>query len=305
MGTPHFAGPVLKAMSLGGFKPLLVVTQPDRPLGRSRDPQPPPVKRLSEELGIPVFQPDILKTPEARETLAAIEPDLIVVAAFGQILPKTVLDIPRAGCVNVHASVLPRHRGASPIARAIWDGDAETGISIMKMDVGLDTGPVYATEKIPIRPTSTAGDLEEELSQLGASLLVRVLPEILEGKLSPVPQDGSLATPAPKLSKADGLLDFTRGSHLLERQVRATNPWPGSYFIFRGQEIKVHRAAIGSISPIGTRTGCVQEGPGLRVSCGDGYDLMLVEIQRPGKRAMPSEEVMRGFQIPAGSLLTP
>jgi len=301
MGTPEFACPSLRLLAESGAAPILVVTQPDRPSGRGRRLKPPPVKELALALGIEVFQPLRVKLPDARERLRSARPELIVVAAFGQILPQEVLDIPVLGCVNVHASLLPRHRGASPVAHAIWLGDRETGVSIMRMEAGLDTGPVYATEGLPITEGATAGEMERSLAGLGARLLVRSLGGIADGSLDARPQDGALATYAPRLKREDARLDFHREAEFLERQVRAMDPWPGAWFELRGEILKVWKAEPGPPSPEGTAAGTVLEAPTLRVACGGGSSLALRIIQRQGKRALPSEEVTRGFRIPPGT----
>ncbi len=301
MGTPEFACPCLEALVEAGAAPVLVVTQPDRPSGRGRRLKPPPVKEISEKHGIPVFQPAKVKHPEAQEKLRNLRPDVIVVAAFGQILPQSLLDIPRLGCVNVHASLLPRHRGASPVAAAIREGDGETGVTIMRMEAGLDTGPAYLEERVPIPDGVTTGGLEETLSEVGASLLVRALPGIADGSLEPVAQDDSMATYAPRLKREDGLLDFSLSSVSLERQVRALNPWPGGWFEYGDEIIKVWEAAVGPPSPGNVPSGTTLDRPPLSVVCGDGGSIILKTIQRRGKRALPSEEVMRGFKIPPGT----
>src|SRR5687767_7222239 len=241
MGSPDFALPSLRMLTQH-YQVIGVVTQPDRASGRGRGIKMPPVKTLALELGIPVMQPEKLRTLEAMEQLRMWNPDLIVVAAFGQILKKDVLGLPRFGCVNVHASLLPRWRGAAPINAAILHGDEETGVTIMKMDVGLDTGPMLAQRAIPLTREDTAGYVTAMLSHIGAELLIKTLPDYLSGKIQPVPQQEEGATYAPMLKKEEGRLDFARPAEELERRVRAFNPRPGAFIDFDGGLLKVHRA---------------------------------------------------------------
>ena len=251
MGSPDFALPTLRKLS-EVTNVVGVVTQPDRPAGRGKTLTPPPVKVLAEELGIEVFQPKSLRKEEAFDKLAGWQPDLIVVAAFGQILRQNVLELPRYGCINVHASLLPRWRGAAPINAAILHGDAETGITIMQMDAGLDTGPILAKKAIPILPEDNAGTLFDKLSQLGGDFLAEMLPAYLAGELSPTPQPEEGATYAPMLSKQDGELDFSKPAEELARQVRGYFPWPGSYTILAGSCSRCTRRMpfpAGKVSP--------------------------------------------------------
>src|SRR5215216_4742082 len=233
MGSPDFSLPTLRALT-NAYKVVGVVTQPDRASGRGRELKPPPVKSLAQELNIPTIQPEKLRQPEAMEQLRLWNPDLIVVAAFGQILKKDVLYLPRFGCINVHASLLPRWRGAAPINAAILHGDEETGITIMQMDVGLDTGPMLSQRSIRLRRDDTAGSVFEKLSRLGADLLIDTLPDYLSGKLTPTPQPEEGVTYAPMLKKEEGRLDFTHQVNELERRVRAFNPWPGTFMDLDG-----------------------------------------------------------------------
>jgi len=229
MGSPDFALSTLKALAQQ-YEVVGVVTQPDRASGRGRELKSPPVKLLAQELNIPVIQPEKLRQPEAMEQLRAWNPELIVVAAFGQILRKDVLELPRYGCINVHASLLPRWRGAAPINAAILNGDEETGITIIKMDVGLDTGPILTQRSIALTRDDTAGSVFETLSHLGANLLIETLPDYLSGKIQPMPQPEEGVTYAPMLKKEEGHLDFNHSVDELERRVRAFNPWPGAPF---------------------------------------------------------------------------
>jgi methionyl-tRNA formyltransferase len=290
MGSPDFALPILKALS-EHYEVVGVVTQPDRVSGRGRELKPPSVKLLAHELNIPVIQPEKLRQPEAIEQLRAWNPDLIVVAAFGQILRKDVLDLPPHGCINVHASLLPRWRGAAPINAAILHGDEETGITIMKMDVGLDTGPILTQRSIRLTREDTAGSVFEKLSQLGADLLIETLPGYLSGKIQPVPQPEAGSTYAPMLKKEEGQLDFTRPAEELERRVRAFNPWPGAFMDFDGTLLKIHRAHVEPGEPgVGQRLIYRDQ---LAVGTENGL-LILDEVQPAGKKTMNGKAFLAG-----------
>jgi methionyl-tRNA formyltransferase len=291
MGSPDFALPTLKALA-ESYDVIGVVTQPDRASGRGREHKPPPVKTLALELGIPVMQPEKLRQPEAMEQLRGWAPELIVVAAFGQILKKDVLELPRFGCINVHASLLPRWRGAAPINAAILHGDQETGVTIMKMDVGLDTGPMLSQRSIRLTREDTAGSVFEKLSTLGADLLIETLPDYLSGRLMPIPQPEEGVTYAPMLKKEDGQLDFTHDVHELERRVRAFNPWPGAFMDFDGTLLKVHRARVEDVDTVvvGQRL-IYQNQPAVGAR---GGILMLEEVQPAGKKSMSGKSFLAG-----------
>jgi methionyl-tRNA formyltransferase len=241
MGSPDFAVPSLRSLA-GTYRICGVVTQPDRPSGRGRVLVPPPVKEVALELGLSIMQPEKLRAPEAMAQLQEWNPDVIVVAAFGQILRQAVLDLPRHGCINVHGSLLPRWRGAAPIQTAILAGDSKTGITIMKMDAGVDTGPMLAKRVIPILPDDTARKLFDKMAVLGADLLMETLPPYLGGALQPEPQPAEGATYAPMLKKEDGLLDFTHPAEELARCVRAFNPWPSAWMMWQNAPLKIHKA---------------------------------------------------------------
>ena len=290
MGSPDFALPTLRALA-GQYELVGVVTQPDRASGRGRELKPPPVKLLAQELNIPIIQPEKLKQPEAMEQLHAWKPDLIVVAAFGQILRREVLDLPRFGCINVHASLLPRWRGAAPINAAILHGDEETGITIMKMDVGLDTGPILSQRSIRLTRDDTAGSVTESLSHLGADLLIGTLSGYLSGKIQPVPQPEDGSTYAPMLRKEEGKLDFTRPAEELERRVRAFNPWPGAFMDFDGTLLKVHRAHVESGEAEAGQRLVYRDQPA--VGAGGGL-LILDEVQPAGKKPMNGKSFLSG-----------
>jgi methionyl-tRNA formyltransferase len=290
MGSPDFALPSLRALAQH-FEVVGVVTQPDRPAGRGKRLAAPPVKTLAIELGIQVIQPNRLKEPQALAQLQSWAPDVIVVAAFGQILRKAVLELPPHGCINVHASLLPRWRGASPIQAAILHGDAEAGVTIMKMDAGLDTGPMLSKRGIPIQPDDTAATLSDKLAQLGAGLLVETLPRYLSGDLQPQPQPNEGVTEVSMLEKAEGELDFTATAAELERKVRAFNPWPGAYMMWNGQPLKVHRAHLASGRGQPGQRKVVDGSPA--VFTADGV-LVLDEVQPAGKKPMPGNVFLLG-----------
>ncbi len=290
MGSPDFSLPVLRALSKA-YELVGVVTQPDRASGRGRELKAPPVKTLALGLGIPVMQPERLRQPEAMEQLRLWNPDLIVVAAFGQLLRKDVLELPRYGCINVHASLLPRWRGAAPINAAILHGDEETGVTIMVMDVGLDTGPLLSKRSIRLAPDETGGSAFERLSRLGADLLLATLPDYLSGKLVPVPQPEEGVTYAPMLKKEEGQLDFTQDAESLERRVRAFNPWPGAFMDFDGTLLKIHRARVeAGLATAGQRL-IVHDQPA--VGAGGGL-LLLEEVQPAGKKNMSGKAFLAG-----------
>jgi methionyl-tRNA formyltransferase len=290
MGSPDFALPTLTALAQH-YDVVGVVTQPDRASGRGRELKAPPVKSLALELGLPLIQPEKLRQPEAMEQLRAWAPELIVVTAFGQILRKEVLDLPRFGCINVHASLLPRWRGAAPISAAILHGDRETGVTIMQMDAGLDTGPILSQRPIPLTPEDTAGSLFEKLSHLGADLLLETLPDYLSGRLKPVPQPEEGVTYAPMLKKVEGQLDFDHDVHELERKVRAFNPWPGAFMAVEGMLLKVHRARVeAGDAPVGKRL-IFQHEPAVAAR---GGLLVLEEVQPAGKKSMSGRSFLAG-----------
>jgi methionyl-tRNA formyltransferase len=291
MGSPEFALPSLRVLAQQ-YDVIGVITQPDRASGRGRALKAPAVKTLALELHIPVLQPVKLRDPLAMTQLREWNPDLIVVAAFGQILKKDVLDLPTHGCINVHASLLPRWRGAAPINAAILAGDEEIGVTIMKMDVGLDTGPMLAKRSIRHTPNLTTGSAIQALSQLGADLLIETLPDYIAGTLIPQPQPEEGSTYAPMLRKEDGLLDFTHPATELERRVRAMNPWPGAWFEWNGSVLKVGSASVshGKGSPAGHRI-IVEGRPAVMTA--DGM-LILEEVQPAGKKMMTGRSFLAG-----------
>jgi len=297
MGSPEFALPALRGLS-AGYEVAGVVTQPDRRAGRGRKLTPPPVKELAIELGLPTIQPARVRDPEPMAQLESWAPDVIVVAAYGQILRPNLLDLPPHGCVNIHGSLLPRWRGAAPIQAAILHGDDETGVTIMRMDPGMDTGPILSQRVMKIQPEDTAGSLSERMADAGAALLLETLPDYLSGRIEPQEQSESGVTMAPLLTKSDGLLDFNRPAVDLERQVRAFQPWPGAFFQWRGNNMKVIKATLAKNSGASQKTGIgkplvIDGQPAIQTSEGA---LVLLEVQPAGKRAMPGKAFLQGAQ---------
>jgi len=302
MGTPEFAVPTLKALA-AQHEVVGVVTQPDRPAGRGRECTPPPVKEAAQALGIDVLQPRSLRPPEVLDQLAAWQPDVIVVAAFGQILPPAVLDLPPHGCLNVHASLLPRYRGPAPISAAILAGDDETGVTIMHMDAGVDTGPSRARARQLIGPEDTTGSLTAALAHLGARLLTDTLPAWLAGEVEARPQDEALATYCHLLTKRDGEIDWSAPAAFIDRQVRATDPWPGAFTTWQGRRLKVVCARPRrEWHGFGQPGRVVEVSQGLGVVTGEGV-LELLEVQLAGKKPMDILTFVRGQPELPGSLL--
>jgi len=291
MGSPEFAAPVLSKLT-EQYRVVGVATQPDRPAGRGRALTPPPIKVLAIELGLPFIQPNRLKEPEAMAQLHRWAPDLIVVAAFGQILRPEVLELPRLGCINVHASLLPRWRGAAPIQAAIINGDEHTGITIMRMDTGIDTGPTLGNRTGPIKPDDTAASLATTLSCLGADLLMEILPLYLQGSLLPHPQDDTLATYAPMIKKEQGLLNFSSPAFELERKIRAYNPWPGAFTYWNDQILKIHHSHVANEAcGLPGRRIIIQ---GLPALCTIKGLLVLDELQLAGRNAQDGRAFLQG-----------
>ncbi len=287
-GTPAFALASLKRLVDAGVVPVAVYTQPDRPAGRGKQLTPSPVKVFAEACGIDVFQPPSLRDPESIRELRALEPALMIVAAYGLLLPQEVLDIPTRGCVNVHASLLPRWRGAAPIQAAILAGDEQTGISLMSMTAGLDCGPVYATATLAIGPQDNAGEVHDRLADLGGDLLVAQLPSLLAGELAAVPQDDAEASYAGKIKTEHARLDWSEPAEMLARKVRAYNPVPGAWFVHNNERIKCWQAsAVGSDAV--AAPGQVLDSDRLIIACGEGA-LALEQLQRPGKRSISAEQ---------------
>jgi len=305
MGTPEFAVPVLAA--LAEHHDLVgVITQPDRPAGRGGAkamPAPPPAKEAAVARGLPVYQPQTLRAPEAVEQIAHWRPDVVVVAAFGQILRPAVLALPAYGCLNVHASLLPRYRGAAPIPAAILAGEPVSGVTLMVMDVGLDTGPILAQKEWPLAPDETTATLTGSLARLGARLVIEILPRWLADVIRAQPQDESQATWSRPLTKEDGLLDWSQPAIMLDRRVRACDPWPGAYTWLEGERLRILRACPRADSPgQGLPGQIVATGTGIGVTTGQGT-LELLEVQLAGKKALSAELFARGRRGLTGSQL--
>lgn len=300
MGTPDFAVPSLESCTKLG-EVVLVVTQPDKPKGRGQELASPPVKQWALAHGLPVKQPEKLKAGRFHEELAPLAPDVMVVAAYGKILPPELLAVPKHGCVNVHGSLLPRWRGAAPIQRAVAAGDPTTGVCLMVMEAGLDTGPVFARGEIPIGPADTGGSMHDKLAQLGAQLLLAELPAFLEGQRPAVPQDHAQATLAPMLKKEEGELDFAKGARELESRLRGFTPWPGAYTRLNGKLLKVLAARVGAGR--GAPGEVLSAGAeGIEIACGEG-SLLLVEVLPEGKRAMSAAQFLSGRPLAQGTKL--
>ena len=300
MGTPDFAVPALGALHQAGHEILAAYTQPPRPAGRGYAEQRSAVHERAVRLQIPVRHPATLKNAEVQREFAALGADVAVVVAYGLILPRPILDAPRLGCVNIHASLLPRWRGAAPIQHAILAGDAETGITIMQMDEGLDTGPMLMQESIPIPPTATASGMHDLLAWAGGRMIVAALGGLAAGTLQPTPQPAAGATYAKKLTRDDGRLDWREPADALLRRVHAFDPWPGAWFEAKGERIKVLAAGLSAKDGKAAPGTVLDDAP--RIQCGMGA-LVLTHLQRPGKAAMEAGDFLRGFPLPPGTVL--
>lgn len=304
MGTPDFAAGALKALIGAGHEILLAVTQPDRPRGRSRELIPPPVKVCAQEHGIPVFQPRRIKTPEAVEELKRYQADIYIVAAFGQILSQEILDMPRYGCLNIHASLLPKYRGASPIQHAILRGEERTGVTIMQMDAGIDTGDMLYRKEIPIEGTDNYESLHDRLMVLGGEAIVEALPLLEQGRLVPEAQREELSSHAPLIDKSMGRIDFSKEAEAIDRQIRAMTPWPSAYTSYRGKQLKIWLAEPAA-EDAGSRipgeileTGKDQ----ITVAAGKGA-LRICELQLEGKKRMTAHDFLLGVKMQPGEIL--
>jgi methionyl-tRNA formyltransferase len=305
MGTPGFSALPLEYLLLNQYQVAAVYTQPDKPTGRGRSLVPSPVKRTAQAWKLPVVQPASLKGAEVAEQLAGFHPDVIVVAAFGQVLPRSVLDIPRRGCINIHPSLLPKFRGASPVAAAVLAGDEFTGVSIMLMDEGLDTGPVLARAQIPVAPQDTTGSLMDKLSLIGAQMLLEVLPGWFRGELTPQPQNEAEATYSAPIAKGEGEIDWHQPVLDIWRRVRAFHPWPGSFTWWRGRRLKIIEAEpLPEPGTVGAGQVIAIEGAEavFGVGAGDGV-LKVLKVQLEGKQAMSAAEFLRGQRQFIGAVL--
>jgi methionyl-tRNA formyltransferase len=298
-GTPAFAATTLDALIAAGHRLSLVLTQPDRPAGRGQQARASPVKAAALAAGVRVLQPPTLRDAGTVSELAGIDADVIIVAAYGLLLPRQVLDIPRLGCLNVHASLLPRWRGAAPVQRALLAGDERTGISIMQMDAGLDTGPVLLERSEPIATDDTAGTLENRLARLGAVCMVEVLQMLESGPVEAHAQDHAGASYAAKVDKAEAAIDWNRPAAMIDRQIRAFNPAPAAFGVLRGERLKIWcaRPVTGAAGAAGTI--CAVERDYFCVACADGM-LQVTEAQRPGGKRLPCRDLLRGFALQRG-----
>ena len=304
MGTPDFSVPALRALVEAGHQVTAVVTQPDKPKGRGKDVQMTPVKIQALEYGIPVYQPVKVKTPEFVEVLKKEAPDAIVVIAFGQILSKEILDLPKYGCVNIHASLLPKYRGAAPIQWAVINGDPYTGVSTQRMDEGVDTGDIILEEKVEIRPDETGGSLFDRLAEVGAELCVKTIEAIENGTAVYTPQDNSKATHTAKIHKELGSIDWTKSAKEIECLIRGLNPWPSAYTRLDGKTLKIWRA---NVLPDEKKAapGCIikAEKGSFLVQTGDGV-LELLEVQLEGKKRMTTDAFLNGYTVEEGTYFT-
>lgn len=310
MGTPDFAVPSLQTLVREGYRVTAVVTQPDRPKGRKRELTPPPVKVEAEKHGIPVLQPVKLRDPAAVEEIVKLKPDLIVTAAYGQILPKSILSLPKHGCINVHASLLPKYRGGAPIHHAIMNGERVTGVTIMYMAEGLDTGDMISKVEVPITDEDTTGTMFAKLSEAGAELLAKTLPDLLAGRIQAVPQNDEEATYAYNITRDDERIDWSRSSLELFNQIRGLNPFPGAFTLYNGEVFKIWAsrkptddaspAAPYRDAPPGTVLRMTDDS--LEVKTGSG-SLRITHVQPAGKKAMSVAEFARGSAIPPGTVL--
>ena len=303
MGTPDFAVGTLEELITSGYEIALVVTQPDKPQGRKMELTPPPVKVCAQQHGLEVYQPTRVREQSSLEYLKKYEPDMIVVAAFGQILPKELLELPKYGCINVHASLLPNYRGSAPIQWSILNGDQETGVTIMRMDTGIDTGDMIAKRTVTIEEEDTGGSLFDKLAQVGATLLVDTIPSIVDGTATYTKQDEACATKVGMIQKSQGVIDFHRSARQINCQIRALNPWPSAYTKLHGKTLKIWKAKVvaadgkyepGSIARITKGELCIATGEGL---------LSVLEVQLEGKKRMATADFLRGVTLTEGEML--
>ncbi len=305
MGTPEFACPTLQRLIDRGEEVIAVVTQPDRPKGRGQKMVPPPVKELAEKHGIPVLQPVKVRAPEFIEVVKEMNPDLIVVVAFGQILPKALLEIPRFDCINVHASLLPRYRGAAPLNWCIINGETETGVTTMLMDVGLDTGAMLLKKTTPIDPDENTQSLHDRLSIVGADALSETIDMLVAGKLAPEQQDDSLSCYAPMLKKEDGMIDWNKEPLTIKNMVRGMSPWPGAFTWLDGKMVKIYRVRTTEVPHgDGETPGTVLRADrnGIEVACAGG-SIIIDELQLEGRKRLPAGNFLTGCKIEPGDVL--
>lgn len=314
MGTPDFSVGVLRALWEAGYEIKGVVTQPDKPKGRGKSMAYTPVKEEALRLGLPVFQPERVRTPEFLKTLKKLKPDVIVVVAFGQIIPKSILELAPYGCINVHASLLPKYRGAAPIQRAVMDGEAVSGVTIMQMDEGIDTGDMISKVVVPLAEDETGGSLFDKLSEAGAKLLVETLPSVVDGTAVVEKQPKESPTPyAAMISKKEGCIDWERSAVAIQRLVRGLDPWPSAYSYLKGKTLKIWKSLANPACSPALLEEAAQLEPGMVVGCdktgiyvktGDGL-LVITELQLEGKKRMAAEAFLRGYSVEKGMKLSP
>ena len=304
MGTPDFAVPSLAALIDADYEICGVVTQPDKPKGRGHRLTPPPVKEFALSHNIPVFQPETLKNDGFKAELESLSPDIIIVAAYGKILPKYIIDYPTFGCLNVHGSILPKYRGAAPIQRAVIDGETETGVTIMLMNEGLDTGDMLLVEKTKIGENETAGELFDRLAEIGAKALLKALDEIKMGTIKRIPQDDSLATYAKMLDKGTGKIDWTKSAKEICSLIKGTNPYPVAHTLYKGEVLKIFTACLGGKTD--ARPGEIVGLPDkkIEIACGDNYSILVSEVQLFGKKRMDTGSFLNGNTVDIGEILS-
>lgn len=304
MGTPDFAVPCLDALLKNNHEVLLAVTQPDKPKGRSQVLTPPPVKDFANVNGIPVFQPNSLKTDESYEKLLVVNADVFIVVAYGKILPQRILDIPKYGCINIHASLLPKYRGAAPIQWSIAGGETVTGVTSMQMDAGLDTGDMLISEELPVLDDETGETLHDKLCLLGANVLIKTLDALKKGELTPVKQNDSLSNYAPMITKENTKIDFSKSANEVRNLIRAMNPFPGAYAFYKGKKMKILSAEISEICSNG-KTGevCHSDSDSFYVNCSD-LAVKITELQLEGKKRMLTSDFLKGNKVIIGDLFS-
>jgi len=306
LGTPEFAIPSLQALLCSSYEVCAVFTQPDRPAGRGQQPQAPAIKNYALGAGLPVFQPEKIRALENRPLLEPYRPDFIVVVAYGQILPPWLLELPRLGCINVHGSLLPRYRGAAPVAWAVLNGDVLSGVTTMLMDEHLDTGPMLLKKEVEVTASMTAGELAASLAEVGAELLIPTLDGLQSGVLKPIPQDDGLASCAPRITKEMAPISWTHDARSIHNQIRGLNPWPLAHAVCRGQRLQILRshppdAARVAVQEAGVFLGVTERG--IKVTCGGGSVLEILEVQPAGKKRMSGRDFANGTRVQPGQRL--
>jgi methionyl-tRNA formyltransferase len=302
LGTPAFAVPTVERVLEAGHRVLAVVTQPDRPRGRGQAPAPPPVKQAALRLGLPIYQPERVRRPEAVEFLRSLSADAMVVVGYGQIIPQSIIDLAPLGIINVHGSLLPRYRGAGPIQWAVVNGETRTGVTTMRIDAGLDTGDMLLKAETEIGPDETAIELGARLATIGAGLLVETLAGLSAGTIVPQKQDAALATWAPLLKKQDGLIDWNRDAAAIHNQVRGLQPWPGAFTTFRGQSLHIWKSRVADLAATSVPGTARRIANTLLVACGSGT-LELLEVQMEGRKRLPAADFANGQRLTDNELL--